>query len=109
VSDIGFHGIVAAIVGVAMLAAAAAGLLTEAVLWRRRRRDATTAPGAVAFLAPALYALLALIVLVAADRGTLELKGTLDTVAPGVAVIGLLVWLGLRIKRARTAAAAVDG
>ena len=81
-SDIGFHGVAAAAVGVAMLAVTALALLIEGALWQRRKRGGAASPGALAFLAPMVYAGVAIALLIAVERGELELKEAMDRAAP---------------------------
>lgn len=100
-SDIGFHGLVAALVGAAMIALATLGLLVEGVLAMRRRGSAGGRPGTLAFLAPAAYGGVGGIILAAAEYTSLGTQARLDNVAPFVAVAGVLLWGVLRTALAR--------
>jgi hypothetical protein len=100
-SDIGFYGIVAGLVGMAMLVVSGAALLIEAFVWRKRRGLPRRRWHHAAFVAPVIYALLGLVVLGLADRGSLAVRDALDVLAPIAAGIGLALWVGVRAAMAR--------
>lgn len=99
-SDIGFYGLEAFVVGLAMLLVAALAFLVELVRRRRRKRDR---PLDAAFFAPLIYGGLALLVLVVAEEGSLAWQRRMDDVAWLLAGGGLLLWggvlFGLRMRR----------
>jgi hypothetical protein len=98
VSDIGFHGIVGALVGVAMLALALIGLVVEGiVLWKRRQARRSTRGF---LLGPAIYALAALALLVAVEMAALESREVLDDWGWLLALVALIPWIAVHWRTA---------
>jgi hypothetical protein len=96
-SDIGFYGIVTALVGVAMLAVAVTGSIVEGVmLWTRRHDRPTRRTSRRVFLGPVIYALVAGGLLVVAQAGTLELREVMDHWSWLVALGAVLPWIAAR-------------
>jgi Co/Zn/Cd efflux system component len=90
-SDIGFYGIVTALVGVAMLAVAVIGLIIEGVILWTRRHD-RRASRRVLF-GPGIYALIAGGLLAMVGEGTVEARQALDHWSWLVALGAVLPWI----------------
>lgn len=90
-SDIGFYGIVTALVGVAMLAVAVIGLIVEGTLLWTRRHDRPTSRRVL--FGPVIYALIAGGLLVVAQAGTLESRAVMDHWSWLVALVAVLPWI----------------
>jgi hypothetical protein len=104
VSDIGFYGIVAALVGVAMVAIALVGLAVEGMLLWKRRRASRSSRGLL--LGPAIYASAAIALLVAVETGSLGSREVLDDWGWLLALVALLPWIAVHWRSGtRTATA----
>lgn len=100
-SDIGFYGLAAALVGLAMLAVAVVGLAVEAAVLRRRRRRGEAGAPRTTLLGPLGYGLTALAMMYAVEEGPLGWKDALDSLALPIAGLGLLPWAGIHLHRRR--------
>jgi len=96
-SDIGFQGLLAAMVGVGMLAIALIGLAVEGLLLWLRRRARRDARGFL--LGPVLYAVVAGVVLYLVEEGGLAWKEFLDAWSWLVALVALGPWIGAHALR----------
>lgn len=96
-SDIGFHGIVGALVGVAMLAIALTGLLVEGILlWKRRRAQRS---GRGFLTGPAIYGVVAVVALIVVEEGSLEAREALDGWSWLLALVALIPWIAVHWGR----------
>ncbi|MDX1374965.1 MAG: hypothetical protein R3357_05335 [Burkholderiales bacterium] len=96
-SDIGFHGIVGALVGVAMMAIALIGLIVEGILLWNRRRAQRAGRGFV--VGPLGYAIVATVVLAVVGNGSLEAREWLDDWSWSVALAAVIPWIALHWSR----------
>ena len=92
-SDIGFQGIVTALVSIGMLAVALVGFVIEGVLLWRRRRSSHFAPRTL--LGPTLYAIAGGILAVVAEEGSLAAREVLDDWGWLVALVAVLPWIAV--------------
>lgn len=103
-SDIGLHGVVGALVGVVMLAIALIGLVVEGVvLWKRWRARR----GGRGFLfGPVIYGVLAAVVLIMVEAGSLEAREFLDGWSWLLALVALIPWVAVHWGRRAPSGAA---
>jgi len=105
-SDIGFYGIVGALVGVAMLAIALIGLVVESILlWKRRQAQRS---GKGFLVGPLVYGLLAALVLVIVEEGSLEAREFLDGWSWLLAPVALIPWAAVHWRRREPSGVADD-
>ena len=90
-SDVGFYGLGAFLVGLGMLVLAGLGVLVEGLRWWKRGR-ARPLP----VLLPIAYGALALVLLLLAEEGSVSTRRTLDGVSPVIAGLGLVLWAAVR-------------
>ncbi len=98
-SDVGFYGMEAMLVAITMVVVAGIAMVVEGLLLQRRRRTCSR-PRHV-FLGPAIYVMLALLMLSIVDRGSLDWKARIDTLSWWIAAGGLVLWAVLRFRGAR--------
>jgi len=92
-SDIGFHGIVTALVSIGMLAIALIGFVIEGVLLWNRRGSSRFAPRTL--LGPTIYAIVGAILAVVAEEGPSEAREVLDDWSWLVALVAVLPWMAV--------------
>ena len=92
-SDIGFHGIVTALVSIGMLAVALIGFIIESVVLWKRRGSSRFAPRTL--FGPTIYAIAGAILAVVAEEGPLEAREALDDWAWLVALVAVLPWIAV--------------
>ena len=96
-SDIGFQGLVTAMVSLGMLAIALIGFVVEGVLlWKRR---GTSRAAARTLLGPAIYAIAAIVLAAVAELGSLAARGVFDNWSWLLATVAAVPWIGLHWRR----------
>lgn len=98
-SDIGFQGIVTALVGVGMLAIALIGFVVEGVLQWTRRGTPRYAPWTL--LGPAIVAIGGAVLAVVAEEGSLEAREVFDQWGWLVALIAVIPWTAVHWRNWR--------
>jgi|GEM_PF-1309127 len=96
-SDIGFQGLVTAMVSLGMLAIALIGFVVEAVLLWKRRGTSRFIPRTL--LGPTIVAMVAIVLAAVAELGSLEGREVFDNWGWLLAIAAVVPWIGLHWRR----------
>lgn len=96
-SDIGFQGLVTAMVSLGMLAIAVIGFVVEGVLLWKVRGTSRFAPRTL--VGPTLYAVAAMVLAAVAEEGSLEARELFDNWGWLLAIVAVVPWIGLHWHR----------
>jgi hypothetical protein len=96
-SDIGFQGIVTAMVSLGLLAIALIGFIVEGILQWKRRGTPRFAPRML--LGPSIVAVGGAMLAVVAEEGSLEAREVLDRWGWLVALAALIPWIAVHWRK----------
>lgn len=96
-SDIGFQGIVTAMLSLGMLAIALIGSIVEGALLWKHRGSARFAPWTL--LGPAIFAVVAIILAAVAEEGSLEAREVFDNWGWLLTLVAVIPWIALHWDR----------